>query len=375
MNSKPHIVIDARLYGPKHTGIGRYTKNLLLALSKLPDFKKYCFTLIIYPELESEIKKDLGNKFEYVSTNIRHYSIREQLFLPFLIYRLHPNLVHFTHFNKPIFYFGSSVVTIHDLIKHFFKGPLNTTKSTSVYWIKHFFYLKLTDITIKNNTLIVPSDYWRDYIIKNHNISPQKITTTHEAVDPTFLKKINPKIRNWKLEIRNYILYTGNLYPHKNIEIILKALQKLPNLKLKIICARSFFTQKIEKLIKEYKIKNQVELLGYVPDVEFKKIYHQALSLVHPSLMEGFSLTGLEAMALGCPVISSNSSCLPEIYQNSVLYFDPNNSNDLISQIQQLQNNPKLREKLINLGYQQVQKYSWAKTAKQTINVYKKNIT
>jgi glycosyltransferase involved in cell wall biosynthesis len=367
---KQHIIIDARLYGPKHTGIGRYTKNLLLALSNLPDFKKYHFTLIVYPELETEIKKDLGNKFKIITTNIRHYSIREQLFLPFLIYSLRPNLVHFTHFNKPVLYFGTSVVTIHDLIKHFFKGRLNTTKSTFVYWIKHSFYLKLTNFTIKNNIIIVPSDYWRDYIIKNFHLSPEKITTTHEAVDPNF--KITQKTRNSKLEIGNYILYTGNLYPHKNIEVVLKALKKLPLLKLKIICARSLFTQKIEKLIKEYKLINQVEFLGYVPDTEFKKIYNQALALVHPSLMEGFSLTGLEAMALGCPVISSNSSCLPEIYQNSVLYFDPNNSNDLISQIQQLQNNSKLREKLISLGYQQVQKYSWTKTAKQTFSVYKK---
>jgi glycosyltransferase involved in cell wall biosynthesis len=372
---KQHIVIDARLYGPKHTGIGRYTKNLLLALSNLPDFKKYLFTLIIYPELESEIKKDLGNKFKYFTTNIRHYSIREQLFLPFLIYRLHPNLVHFTHFNKPVFYFGSSVVTIHDLIKHFFTGKLNTTKNTCVYWIKHFFYLKLTNLTIKNNTIIVPSDYWRNYIIKNFHLSPEKITTTHEAVDPTFLKKIYKQNNFTTNKLKNYILYTGNLYPHKNIEIVFKALKKLPQLKLKIICARSYFTQRIQNLIKQYKIDNQVEFLGYIPDNEFNKIYHQALALVHPSLMEGFSLTGLEAMSLGCPVISSNSSCLPEIYQNSVLYFDPNNSDDLISQIKKLQNNSKLREKLINLGYQQVQKYSWTKTAKQTFNVYRKKIT
>ncbi len=373
VNKKSHIVIDARLYGPKHTGIGRYTKNLLVALSKLPDFKNYSFTLIIYPKLELEIKKDLGNNFNYVTTNIRHYSLNEQLFLPFLIYRLHPTLVHFTHFNKPIFYFGKSIVTIHDLIKHFFKGRLTTTKNISLYWLKHLFYLILTNITIKNNTILVPSNYWRDYIIKKFHISPDKITTTHEAVDPTFLEKLtkNPK----PTKPSNYVIYTGNLYPHKNIEIILKALTKMPDLKLKIICARSFFTQRIEQLIKQYKINKQVEFLGYLPDAKFKQIYSQALALVHPSLMEGFSLTGLEAMSLGCPVISSNSSCLPEIYQKSVLYFDPKNSDDLISQIKKLQNNPKLREKFIKLGYQQVQKYSWTKTATQTLNVYQKNIT
>ncbi len=372
MNSKPHIVIDARLYGPKHTGIGRYTKNLLLALSKISNFNKYSFTLIIYPELESEIKKDLGDKFSYVTTNIRHYSLKEQIILPFFIYRLQPDLVHFTHFNKPIFYFGKSVVTIHDLIKHFFKGRLNTTKNASIYWIKHFFYLILTKIVIKTNTIIVPSNYWRDYIIKNFHISSSKITTTHEAVDPIFIEKLKNLnlIQNSKFKIQNYLIYTGNLYPHKNINIIIEALKKIPEINLKIICSRNYFTQRIEDLLKKYKMTSRVDFLGYIPDTEFKQIYHQALALVHPSLMEGFSLTGLEAMALGCPVISSNSSCLPEIYQNSVLYFDPKNSDQLVWQIKKLQNNQKLRQKLIKFGYKQVQKYSWDKTAKQTMAVY-----
>lgn len=371
MSEIKHIVIDARLYGPTHTGIGRYTKNLLLALTNLSDFKKYKFSLIIYPELQDIIKKDLGDNFHYVVTNIRHYSLKEQLYLPFVLYRLKPNLVHFTHFNKPIFYFGPSIVTIHDLIKHFFKGPLNTTKNAPTYWIKHFFYLILTNLIIKTNDIIVPSNFWRDYIIKKYRISPQKITTTHEAVDPSFLQNIS-KDKNSKLEIENYIIYTGNLYPHKNVNIIIEALRLLPSIQLKIICARNYFTKNIEQLSQKYKIQKQIEFLGYVPDSEFHKIYAQALALVHPSLMEGFSLTGLEAMALGCPVISSNSSCLPEIYGKSVLYFDPNNSQNLVKQIINLQKSLSLRKKLINLGYSQIKKYSWKSTAQKTFFVYKK---
>lgn len=370
-----HIVIDARLYGPKHTGIGRYTKNLLLALSDQPNFKKYRFTLIIYPELETEIKKDLGDKFNYLTTTIRHYSLQEQIFLPFLLYSLKPDLVHFTHFNKPILYFGNSVVTIHDLIKHFFKGRLNTTKNASIYWIKYFFYIILTNLVIKTNQIIVPSNFWRDYIIDNFHISPQKIITTHEAVDPTFIKKITKlnadSAKTAPKKPLNYIVYTGNLYPHKNIDVVIEVLKKMPDLKLKIICARNFFTKRIEKIIKQYKITDQVEFLGYIPDTEFKKIYNQALALVHPSLMEGFSLTGLEAMALGCPVISSNSTCLPEIYQNSVLYFDPHQPEELLAQIKKIKNNLPLRNKLIDLGYKQIQKYSWENTAKKTFTLYK----
>ena len=113
-----HIVIDARLYGPKHTGLGRYTKNLLVSLKDLPDFKKYRFTLIVYPELLSEVSRDLTDSYNYVTTSLKHYSLWEQIFLPVLLAKLKPDLVHFTHLDKPILYFGKSVVTVHDLIRH-----------------------------------------------------------------------------------------------------------------------------------------------------------------------------------------------------------------------------------------------------------------
>lgn len=368
-----HIVIDARLYGPQHTGLGRYTKNLLLALKNLEDFKKYRFTLLVYPELKAEIQKDLGGNFTYITTNLRIYSIKEQFFLPQLLTKLNPDLVHFTHLDKPIFYFKPSVVTVHDLIRHFSRGPQTSTKSPLLYWPKYWGYLLMTRLIFATSHLIVPSNFWRDFIINKYHFNPNKIVTTYEAVDPVFLSK-SKLLKDCRLKIENYLLYTGNLYPHKNIDIVFKALTKLPQISLKIICSRSIFTQRIEEKISAYNLQKQVDFLGYIPDSEFSKIYHQALALVHPSFLEGFSLTGLEAMALDCPVIASNSSCLPEIYGNSVLYFDPKKSETLIQQILLLQKSPKLREKLIKFGHLQVAKYSWNKTAKETFSVYEKII-
>ncbi|MBU1130358.1 glycosyltransferase family 4 protein [Patescibacteria group bacterium] len=368
-----HIVIDARLYGTKHTGIGRYTKNLLIHLTKLPDFKKYRFTLIIHQNQQKEIKQDLKNNFNLIITNISHYSLTEQLKLPILLYKLKPNLVHFTHFNKPLLYFGKSVITIHDLIKHFSKGKDTTTKNPFLYWPKYLAYLLITNINIKNNSIIVPSNFWRQYLIKNFKIPPIKIITTHEAVDEVFFKKTQSRVRRGPMGSNsNYLLYTGNLYPHKNIKVIFQALTKLPNLKLKIISAHNIFTKRAKKLAKKLNMSKQVQFLGHIDDHRFKKLYQNALCLIHPSFMEGFSLTGLEAMALSCPVISSNSSCLPEIYQNSVLYFNPNKTDELITQIKKLQSSQKLRQQLISRGHKQVAKYSWKKCAHQTLNFYTK---
>lgn len=364
-----HIIIDARLYGPKHTGIGRYVKNLLLALIKLPDFKNYRFTLIVYQNLLPEIQKDLGKNFNYFPTTIKHYSFLEQLLLPFQLYRLKPDLVHFTHFNKPIFYFGKSTVTIHDLIKHFYKDPQASTRNIFIYNLKHFFYKIVVLLSVKTSShIIVPSNFWRNFLLKDYGLSPKKITTTYEAVDPA-LKIINYESRITNYE--SYILYTGNLYPHKNIKVIFEALRSLPGLTLKIICARDIFSSRALKLAKQFNVSRQIQFLGHLPDSKFKKVYQKALCLVHPSFMEGFSLTGLEAMALNCPVISSNASCLPEIYNNSVLYFNPYDSHSLVSQIKKLQSSLSLRQKLIRLGHKQVEKYSWSKTAEQTIRIYK----
>jgi glycosyltransferase involved in cell wall biosynthesis len=373
-NSLPHLVFDARLYGPKHTGIGRYVKNLLLALKSQSKSAPYRFTVLTYQDQVKELQTDLGPQFNIIGLNPKyyyHYSIWEQFSLPLMLYRLRPHLVHIPHFNKPLFYFGPTVITIHDLIKHFSKGKETTTRSPLIYWFKFFGYLVLTWANIKLNYIIVPSSYWRDYIITNFHLPPHRIITTYEAVDPIFLKTTqSPKTENCKLKIENYLIYTGNLYPHKNLDIVISALKQLPSIRLKIICGRSVFSQRIQDLITQNHLQSQIEFLGYLPDQEFRQTYSQALALVHPAFIEGFSLTGLEAMALGCPVISSNSSCLPEIYQDSVLYFDPKDSSQLVAQISQLQKSPQLRRQLITRGYRQVAKYSWDRCAAQTLTYY-----
>ena len=364
------ILIDARFYGPKDTGFGRYTKNLLVHLTKLKQFKQYKFSLIVNKDQVPQIKADLKNNYQIIPTNIPHYSFKEQFTLPLIIKKLKPDLVHFPQFNKPIFCTNRSIVTVHDLIKHFYRGKLTTTKNGFLYWPKYLAYLLVSHIAIVSSNIIVPSNFWRDYLIKNFKLNPEKIITTYEAVDPTFLKTKAPTI----LKPQNYILYTGNLYPHKNYSILFKAIKKLPDLTLKIICARSVFQARAQKQAEYFGVSSQVEFLGYLKDEDFMNVYKHALALVHPSFMEGFSLTGLEAMSLNCPVISSNTSCLPEIYQDSVLYFDPKKPNQLVNQIKKLRSSTKLRHNLIKRGHLQVNKYSWNKTAKLTFDFYKKSL-
>lgn len=159
-----------------------------------------------------------------------------------------------------------------------------------------------------------------------------------------------------------YLLYVGNLYPHKNISIAIKAAEKL-KIKLKIACARSIFENRLPK-------SEFVEYLGRVSDEELIYLYKNASCFVFPSKIEGFGLTGLEAMAAGCPVVAANASCLPEIYGDAAFYFDPYNVDDLVEKIKLVLENKDLQKDLINKGLSRVKKYSWAKMAKQTWEIY-----
>lgn len=158
------------------------------------------------------------------------------------------------------------------------------------------------------------------------------------------------------------IVYTGNLYPHKNIPILISAVERL-KINLKIICARSVFEKRLP-------ISKYVEYLGRLTDQEMIEVYKKSQVFVFPSLIEGFGLPGLEAMSIGLPVIAANASCLPEIYGDAALYFDPYDVDDLVSKIKLIINDQKLRQILIAKGHLQVKKYSWAKMAKQTWEIY-----
>lgn len=149
-------------------------------------------------------------------------------------------------------------------------------------------------------------------------------------------------------ESRKYILYVGNDYPHKNLK------------RLKLA---------FEKLNLDYKLVLVTEFIG---DEKLDELYKNASLYVQPSLIEGFGLSPLEAMKRGVPVISSNAACLPEILGTAAMYFDPLDINDIVEKMRSILSNDEAKKELIRKGFEQVQKYSWQKMTKQTLEIYKK---
>jgi glycosyltransferase involved in cell wall biosynthesis len=372
------IVFDARMYGLEHAGIGRYVMNLVQKLGI--QNSKFEIILLVNKKKLKKIRRDLGNKFKYIPVNSKHYSFYEQVEIPLVLRKLDPDLVHFPHFNAPILWRKDFVVTIHDLIKHYFTGVNTTTRSKLFYWLKHLGYKIQVNHALHHSKIIfVPSNFWKERLRNDFGVRKSKIIVTPEAIDPIYLKKYPLKTNQERKQIlkkyqlkRPYLIYTGSVYPHKNVKVIFKALKKMPEVQLGIACSRNVFTDRVEKEAEKIGLAEQVKFLGFVPDEDLIELYKSALAMVHPSLMEGFWLSGLEAMTVGCPVIVSNASCLPEIYEKSVLYFDPYDSDQLLLRVKELTENKDLRIKMIDQGKKQVKKYSWDVTAKLTLEGYQK---
>lgn len=372
------IGIDARMYGLEHAGVGRYVMKLVEMVLKYD--KKNEYVLFLRPSHAIEFKS--RNRVKVVETKIPIYSFSEQLILPVIFWKEKLDLLHIPVFNAPLFYPGKYILTIHDLIKHDSKGLETTTRPIWMYLLLRAGYLFLSAlITKRASHIIVPTEFVREDVIKRLKVPSKKVSVTYEAVSNS-LKKVflTPDQKHHvlkKIGLRQpFVVYTGNVYPHKNVDLLIEAIvqhnrEKETDLQLALICSRSVFWDRLNKKIKDKNLGNWIKMLGYLDDKLVSEIYSLSLVLVHPSKMEGFGLTGLEAMSLGLPVISSNTSCLPEVYGDAALFFNPNSVDDLVEKLEQLIKDVDLRKKLIASGYHQVGKYSWERMGKETIEVYK----
>ncbi len=372
------IGIDARLYGLEHAGLGRYVMKLVEETLKSDKKNEYVLFLNSTHAAEFKNKK----RVKVITTNIPIYSFAEQIILPFVFAKEKLDLLHIPHFNAPLIYPGKFILTIHDLIKHDSKGPETTTHHQGQYLFKRLGYLTLMNIIARRAAkIIVPSKYVMEDVAKRLRIPLNKIVVTYEAASGT-IKEVS-LTGDEKINLLNkyhlaqpFIVYTGSVYPHKNVDILVNAIEKHNkekevDLQLALICSRSVFWDRLNKKIEQRNLGNWIKLLGFVDDEDVSRLYSLALALVHPSKMEGFGLTGLEAMSVGLPVISSNSSCLPEIYGDAALYFNANDVNDLVSCLETVIKDQDLREGMSTRGYLQARKYSWKKMARETLSVYK----
>ena len=355
------LVIDARESG---TTTGRYIDKLIEYLYKLnPPFE---ITIITKPHREKYIKT-IAPKFKVVISNYKEFTFDEQIAFKKQIEGLTPDLVHFGMVQQPIRYKGKAVTTMHDLTTLRF---LNPAKNQTVLKFKQQIYSRVNKtVARKSLAIFAPSYYVKNDIVNYTHIKPDKITVTYESAD----KIVGSPEAFSGLKDKRFIMYIGRPFPHKNLPRLIEAFVSLksaePNLRLVLAGKKDAVYSKIEKSFESKGVTNIV-FTDFVSEGQLRWLYENCQAYVFPSLSEGFGLPGLEAMVHGAPVISSNATCLPEIYGEAAEYFNPKNIQNMASVIKKVLDNEPLRQKLITAGYKQAAKYSWSRMAQQTLQVY-----
>lgn len=354
------IVIDGRII---KSSTGRYVERLLHYLQKQDHVNKY---VILVRE-----KKDwtpMSDNFKAKVADIPDFSFAEQLELNKIIKSLKPDLVHFPMPQYPLLYRGKRINTVHDFTLLDFKHPhWNPIVDTIKLNVFRFVMRRAVHGAKK---VIVPTRYVKKELVRRYRADPSDVTVTYESADKL---SANPKEYR-PLKGKKFIFYVGNLFPHKNIDSLIKAFDLLhethPNLHLAIVGRKKRFHEELEELVEYDGIKN-VHFTGFMPDEQLAWMYAHAQAYVFPSLSEGFGLPGIEAMRHDCPLISSNATCLPEVYKDAAIYFDPEDIENMAYSISRVVDNRNLRKQLIMAGRERREHFSWDKMAKETLDLYR----
>ena len=383
INKRKKIGLDARFYGPIGKGLGRYTKEVVdrVILDTTNDY-------VVFLSSENFTEFDISKypNVKKVLVKGRWYSIREQLELPYLIWRERIDLMHFMHFNVPVLTPTKFIVTIHDLILTKFPTLRATTLSPIFYWIKNIMYRVVIWLAIKRSkTVIAVSNFTKDDIEKQFSVKGDKVKMIYEGVAEV-IKSVDENAQNdddkkilLGYNIHSpYLLYVGNAYPHKNLEGLIRIFSKIgekrPDLSLVLVGKLDYFYTQVKNFAETNSSQAKIIFPGYVPDKDLVVLYRQAKAYVFSSLYEGFGLPPLEAMTQNCPVASSDKACMPEVLGEAAYYFNPENENEASERIEKLISDSELQNQLIEKGQKQILKYSWETCATEILKLYNRFI-
>lgn len=347
------IAIDARMI--EMSGIGTYIQNLIIS---------DIYDVAIGDE---KLIHKYNPRIKVISFDAKIYSLKEQLFFPFKkLKKYNVSLIHFPHYNAPIFCKIPFVSTIHDLthliFPNFMKNKL--ARIYSKILIKHSVKKSRHIITVSENS--------KKDIIDFFKVDKDKITVTYNAIDSDFHysnSDLSYLFEKYKIDSQKFIyLYVGNLKEHKNLSRLLKAYSQTKYLDktVLILAGKAFESLDLKSYESKLNISSNVTHTGLISKGELVDLYNLANVFVFPSLYEGFGIPPIEAMACNTPVISSNTSSLPEILGDAALYFDPYSIEQITNALNNIYENEKLRLDLVQKGRNQIKRYDWRKTVEQT---------
>lgn len=356
----------------KKVGISEYVFQLLLQFSTLASSDK---KFVIY--LKDQPRDDFPKESSYWRYKVvGPKKMWTQVGLPIHLFlnRDKPDIFFSPGHYAPRFSPVPTVISIMDLAflhfpEYFTQKDLTQLKSWTSYSVK------------KAKAIVTISESTKNDIIKLYGIPGQMVRVVYLGIKKTVT--LTPHIYTMQeLQTKyginkDFVLFVGTLQPRKNIARLIEAFSELLKekkyenspLQLVIVGKKGWQYDEILASPKKYGVEDRVKFLDFVPDEELVMLYKNALCFAWPSLYEGFGLPILEAMKMGCPVITSNVSSMPEAGGDAALYVDPENVEDITKKLDKLVSSPELRKEMVEKGKKQVQKFSWEKTAKETLAV------
>jgi glycosyltransferase involved in cell wall biosynthesis len=353
------IAIDTQSTLGRKTGIGIYTAALLEALCQIAPQHEF-----IALNLEHEVRMHLDRRLRW-----------QQWTLPRAAHRARSDLLHVPGFDAPGWKPCPVILTVHDLIGMLF--PQNLPPVSRFYWSRWLpFSVRFAD------HIIADSEHTRQDIVRLLKIDSAHITVIPLAAGSQYqpleqIDLLQAVRQRYQLPDR-FIYFVSTLEPRKGIDTLLEAFAIIaptqPDVKLVITGKRGWYTEQIFAQIEHLQLAPRIQITDYVPDEDLPALYNCADVLAFPSRYEGFGLTVLEAMACGTPVICSNSSSLPEVAGDAALLVPPDNAAALAQALQRVLNDAALRQQMKALGQQQAARFSWSRTAQETLAVYERII-
>jgi len=362
------IGIDARKL--HDFGIGTFIRNLLRQLARLDSQTE--FVIFCKPE-DRDALAVIGENFRPVAETSGNYSISEQLMIPWALKREGVTLFHAPHYVLPPLVQCRSVVTIHDCIHLMFPQYLPQRGA--------FTYAKwsIRQAARRSTRIMTVSESSKHDILRFVDTEPDKIDVIYNAYDERFA--IEPReddvvrVRERYQLHDEFVLYAGNVKPHKNLERLIDAFhivrnRGLDHLKLVLIGDDMSKYSALRRAVHRHQLHKYVRFLGYLPEETLAVMYRLAGVFVFPSLYEGFGLPPLEAMASGTPVVTSNVSSLPEVAGDAAVLVDPYHPQAIADGIYSVLTDEKLRRGMVHKGIARAGMFSWEQSVRRIRAIY-----
>jgi len=369
------VAIDTRRI--RDFGVGTYIRNVVRMLGRIDQQNEY---LLIGPAEPLREIEDLPPNFLNAPYSLPDTSARNYFEFQGILRKFHCDVLHVPHlFSSPQYIPCRYVVTVHDLLDHFYppQGESAARRSLRFYFTRR--------VLLRAERIFAVSNSTRNDIGRLFHIPLGNVEVIYNAIDERFrcghASDADRQLIAGRYQVNYpFLLYAGNIRPHKNVIRIIEAFSALrtelekegrfPDLKLIIIGDELSQHPDLRRTVVRSGVTNYVRFLGFVPIDVLRIFYDIAKIFVFPSLYEGFGLPPLEAMAHGTPVVTSNTSSLPEVVGSAAVLVNPENVFDIMRALHRVLLDQPLRERLKRAGYEQSLAFAWEPSVERILQVY-----